>query len=265
MAETTPFADLMSFVKGRWLSTQLEMACFWDILHRRETMKANTVIDMVHRESGSSNNGTAIEDKQYSIVSMLKYLCSLAANADQPRTKQSKMLVLFDPLEAALADLRRALEGNSSASEDTTADLGVGFTFPTWKYYHWHLTILDACQFYRATMMHLTFKNRDSNFVDSNFLANRIDRLQALIREIQSLTESNVSCQQASIRSETAKHKLVHAIRWGQHEEQDAVGKALESLIDQATMEMTVKDVCDSWTEAMDGILKAKNHEAIKL
>jgi len=228
-------------------------------------MKASTVVDMVCRESGSDNNGTAIEDKEYFIVSMLRHLCSLAANADQPRIKQSKMLALFDPLEAALADLRRALEGDGPTFEDITADLGVGFTFPTWKYYHWHLTILDACQFCRATIMHLSLKDRRSTFVDSDFLANRTDRLKTLVREIQSLTESNVSYQQASVRSEKAKTKLIHAIRWGMHEEQDAVGKALESLIDQATMERTVKDVCDSWTEAMDGILKAKNYEAIKL
>lgn len=228
-------------------------------------MKASAVVEMVNRESGSDNNGTAIEDKEYFIVTMLRHLCSLAANADQPRIQQSKMLALFDTLEAALADLRRALEGDGPTFEATTADLAVGFTFPNWKYFHWHLTILDTCQFCRATITHLSLKNRHSPFVDSDFLANRIHRLQGLIREIQSLTESNVSYQQASIRSENAKNELAHAIRWGMHEEQDAVGKALDSLIDQATMEKTVKDVRDSWTEAMDGILKAKNYDVIKL
>lgn len=228
-------------------------------------MKASAVVEMVSRESESDNNGTAIEDKEYIIVTMLRHLCSLATNADQPRIKQSKMLALFEPLEAALADLRRALEEDGPTFEATKADLGVGLKFPTWRYFHWHLTILDTCQFCRATITHLSLKDRHSPSVDSDFLANRIRRLQAFIQEIQSLTECNVSYQQASIRSENSKNELAHVIRWGMHEEQDAVGKALDSLIDQATMEKTVKCVCDSWTEAMAGVLKAKNHEVVKL
>ena len=253
----------MIFVKGRWLSRQLEMAWFWECIHNRTTIDTRATFSMINRESDQSNNGTAIEEKERQTIEILEHLCSLSSSSEQLEDNKRMMLALFEILDETIEGFIKALDGFAVASGETFTHLGAGLMTPNWKYYHWFFVILDICQFCKVSMVHLLVAIREHPFVDPESLLHRCERLRVLIWKITSQTELNVSHQQQLLRNGNAAQELTRAIRWGLHEEQDTVGKALESLIDQRSLKRMAADMCESWTEALDGILKANNHVSI--
>ena len=255
--------DLMIVAKGRWLSKQINMAWFWEFLHDRTTIATRASLTMGYRESEQANIGTQLEDRERHTIQILENLC-LMAPSEQDEDHEFNMLAHFMALEEMLDCFIKELDAFSSDSRELLIDFGFGFVAPNWRYYHWLFIILDICQFCRASIVYLLTVVREKHLVDPEFLVYRCERLKALMWKLTSLTETNVSQQQDFLRAGIAANNLAHAVRWGLHSEQDAVGKAFESLIGQPGLESTVTHVCESWLEAMGGVIKAQRYVSIR-
>lgn len=252
--------NLSISTKGRWLSQQLDITRFWEFVNRRSTINVNATKAMRDREPVGSHDSTVIEYKEFYTISILENLCSLAASLDSSRTKQPAMLELFETLEEDLAAYIKSLDNitNVSESRALTTRFGSDFRAPNHNYYHLMFIILDVCQICRTAILYLENAVRENPFLDPKILAFSCKRIELMILRMAAQTEISIASQKTLFQDGNATAQVERAIRWGPHDEQDMIGRELDTIIDPTDLEQFAANICENWMDALNGVLKTK-------
>lgn len=133
-------------------------------------------------------------------------------------------------------------------------------TPPQAAFFRTYFEMFDLCHFMRKIVDCAKTLNDATALLEPKSLSKICARIVACNQSIALQIEEYALNIQKAIRQECAIGDIVATTFDWQHGQQDLVGMELKTLVNQQDMERIAQVLCGSWTEALDGIVRAARY-----
>ena len=242
-----------------WLSRQLQFVNAWDILNESAQINGNFLDNICQWESQLSEQ--LPESNQRTMRTLLFGVQILKCYKSGQKSAQARSFVTRN-LEtmASFQDLMAKSINAGIESGKLCTNLRPNTTPPQAAFFRTYFEMFDICHVVKKIVDWTKTLNEDRALLEPKSLLKLCARIMACNRSIALQVEEYALTIQKAIRQECAIRDIVAATFDGQHDQQDLVGMELKILFDQPDIERIAQDLCKSWTEALDGIVRAARY-----
>ena len=182
----------------------------------------------------------------------------------KPEAAQKHIMQSLELLASFQEVAGQVLNYPSSEFKGLSTHLRPKFATPNASYLQHYFGIFDICHAIRRCVSCVMNSNEENKIVEPASLLRLSRHLVAGNKSIALKAESQASTMQRELRGERALRDTVGAAFDGHDERQDLIGEELQKTIGQPNMERIAECLCDSWIEALDGIVKAARYLSTK-
>ena len=150
----------------------------------------------------------------------------------------------------------QTLESNMKAGMNASARIGESLKIPLWSYFHSMYTYLELCKYLAPLLDYVLAENRKYKHVDASWLESKLaffreegKKLSAIVR--LSVKDLRDKLQGPAVLQEITREVLKDT---NKDEREDVIGTELGLLGNESTV--ICKNIQESWTEALDGIIR---------
>lgn len=217
--------------------------------------------EMVETNKSEPNSMTEVEREADEIIDMLRSLCAIYYHNPQKLHEPSHAPV--ESITSTLQDLQKWLSATNqdwqeirvAQKQSSTTDM-TEMKLLSWEYFHKIFVLMDLFRFALLTISYVEIENRKP------VVALPQPRLEELVKPVKNLiadlwTSMHESASQLRDRlwAPSASIKMVEVAFL---ETDDSIGQGLRDLIGREKLEDRVSDLCASWVEALEAILRMK-------
>lgn len=250
---------LKGHLQIHWLSRQLQFVNAWDILNESAHINGNFLDNICQWES--QLNERLPESNQKIMRTLLFGVQILKCYKSGQKSEPAPSLVTRT-LEAmaSFQDLMAKSIDAGIESGKLCTYLRPNITPPQAAFFRTYFEMFDVCHVVKKVADCTKTLNGDRALLEPKSLLQLCARIVACNQSIALKVEEYALTIQKAIRQECAIGDIVAATFHGQHGQQDLVGSELKTLFDQQHVERIAEDLCESWTEALDGIVRAARY-----
>lgn len=250
---------LKDHLQTHWLSRQLQFVNAWDILTESAHINGNFLDNICQWES--QLNEQLPESDQRTMRIVLYGVQILKCYKSNQKSAPARSLVTRS-LEAiaSFQDLMAKSIDAGIESGKLCTNLRPTITPPQAAFFRTYFEMFDICHVVKKIFECTKALNEDRALLEPKSLLQLCTRFVACNQSITLKVEEYALTIQKAIRQECAIGDIVAATFDGQHGQQDMIGMELKTLFDQQHMERIAEDLSDSWTEALDGIVRAARY-----
>ncbi len=223
---------------------------------------------MAESQKSETNSLTGVEREAHEIVDMLRALCVIY------HLKPEKTSRGEDPgegIDGILQNLQKWQSATARAWIDTcTVQKTFGFSSFTetrdlnWEYFHKIFVLLDLFRLILQTLDYAVAENRKRAVLDQHQLDESSKHMRKSIADLWTSIHEATSKVRDQLRQPGAAAKMVEVAfddddnDDGRSQNGNAVGLELRALIGVPRLEEIAADMCSSWIDGLDGILRTK-------
>ena len=167
---------------------------------------------------------------------------------------------LFEDLEIWLTCSSEVIQSSTVSGMYASISLAPNLMIPIWSLYHELFSHLEQCKFVYSTLSCTLAENKKCPLVDQQWLLSRVNALQ---NECTSLV-AKVSRAAISVRERLREQAFLtqfETVVLGSSEERETeatIVRDLERLGRQSEIKKMCRDLRDSWTDGLEGIIRTK-------
>lgn len=217
--------------------------------------------EMAESNKSERNSMTEVERESDGIVDMLRSLCAIyyqnSQKLHEPGHAPAESIVsILQDLQKWLFATNQAWQKIHVARKQSSTINIMEMKLLNWEYFHKIFVLIDIFRFVLLTIGYVEIENRKHS------AALPRPRLDGLVKPIKnSITDLWKSINESAsqlrdrLRAHSVPRKMVEVAFL---ETDDSIGQDLRDIIGREKLEESVSDLCASWVEALEGILRMK-------
>lgn len=214
--------------------------------------------EMVETNKSEPNSMTEVEREADRIVDMLRSLCVIYyRKLHEPGHPPAESIAsILQELQKWLSAISQAWQKRRIAQKQSSTLNMMEMKLLNWEYFHKIFVLMDLFRFVLLTIGYIEIENRDNS---AALPQPRLDELAKPIKnsiaEIWKSMHESASQLRDRLSAPSASLKMVEVAFL---KTDDSIGQELRDIIGREKLEDSVSDLCASWVEALEGILRMK-------
>lgn len=231
----------------------------WNFLQTKSgDLEKSSGAETVETNKSEPNSMTKVEREADRIVNMLRSLCAIYSQKlhEPDHSPAESIASIFHELQKWLSATNQAWHNIRVAQKQSSIINMMEMRLLNWEYFHNIFVLMDLFRFVLLTIGYVEIENRNNN---AALPQPRLDELAKPIKNtIAEIWKSMHECASQlrdRLNASSAPRRMVEVAFL---ETDDSIGQELRDVIGRENLEGRVRDLCASWVEALEGILKVK-------
>lgn len=216
--------------------------------------------EMLETNKSEPNSMTEVERETNKIVDILRSLCVIYHN---PRKLHEPGHAPAETVTSILQDLQKWLVATTQAWQETRVAQKQSSTTEmmkmellNWEYFHKIFVLMDLFRFILLTLSYVEIENRkNSTALPQPRLDELVKPVRGSVADLWKSMHESASQLRDRLRAPSASRKMVEVVFL---ETDDSIGQDMRDLIGREKLEDSMNDLCSSWVEALEGVLRMK-------
>ena len=187
-------------------------------------------------------------------------LLVLFSSAHKPEVVCGPIAQTLEGLERLQMSIIEVLEFINQSLDGYCTSLGPTLKIPHAAYFKFYFGMFRICHTVNKIVDCGNIWNQQEKLVELLHIQKISAHVRAINRDIAMKAESQALAMQSALQREHALDCIISTIFNEQESQQDLIGLALGSLVDQQSKEMIAAVMLESWVEALEGIVKAARY-----
>lgn len=166
--------------------------------------------------------------------------------------------LMLQKLDEWLSVLAKESKPGDFATTTYCFELSSNFAIPDWNYFHTKYSCLEICRFTNLALDYVLSESSKYKLLEPSVLSELSASIKESIAEIYSNIKQHASALQSSLQKKVSVEKFIELGFGMPDDNNDVVGLELRNLVSEPKMEEIASDVCESWVDALEGLIRVK-------
>ena len=192
-----------------------------------------------------------MEREMAAVVEILRIICDIYHCKPQKNDR-------FGEIKDVVRILVQDLNDWHFAMANSWSEMQTDRHFLDWEYFHVVFLLLDLSQLTVHTLDHMLAENSKHSIVDQSDLETTSKHIRKSIHELCVNIDRVTSEKLDAFSVRGVADKLIEDAFGQPDDSENGIGLDLKDLIGMPRLQEIVSDICSSWCEALEGIMRTK-------